>query len=563
MIVPTNTLSRAAIRQLLAAAICAGAFERVEAGPIFVNLSQFGLNRDPMVSADGSTIVSTIPFGNGLSEAAIWKWGSQAQTLGVVSGRNSSVPTGVSANGGVVVGFSGNANPNAFRWSASGGMQTLQSPASIADNLGNVATLSTSFANGVSADGQTVVGGAGYSGNSPAGIAQAVVWNGAGVGQFLFHPQSQAYAISANGTTVAGEVTDSNSHISLFLASSTNSVPSAQLVPFFAAPPDFGITANGQMLFGTRVFNGPGQDGHSQATTWTQQAGLDGLPPGASGIVPQNSTALAASANGGIIGGSMGGTTGHDGAMVWDATHGFQSLHDLFVQQDGLSAASGWVLQTVTGMSADGLVITGTGAGPQVGPNLATLWVADLRNDLANGNFEIPALNGWSVAGTGTAAVITDPFDANNHVAKLIAGSPISIFQTLATPNGPFDLNFDYDFRTTSGKLDVYLGSTLVDVITAPGTITNGYTHESLLIDDLALLGLPNTTLTFELDGPHGSQILVDNVGIGRIASTQVPEPHSFALFAGGLFSLFAFGRAARTPSPARGTGRGRVAVRP
>src|SRR5579872_3303248 len=98
--------ARGAVK-LLAVCLCAGAAflaRSAEAGPIFVNLSQFGVNRAPIVSGDGSTVVSTVPYGNGQSEAAIWKWGSQAKPLGVLPGQNSSVPTGVSANGSVVVG---------------------------------------------------------------------------------------------------------------------------------------------------------------------------------------------------------------------------------------------------------------------------------------------------------------------------------------------------------------------------------------------------------------------------------------------------------------------------
>ena len=86
-----------------------------------------------------------------LSMMATVAWSQSITWLGVLPGGDYSEARGVSANGTVVVGFAVNAagRERAFRWTASGGMQDL-------DTLGGY----VSYAYGVSADGSVVVGGA-------------------------------------------------------------------------------------------------------------------------------------------------------------------------------------------------------------------------------------------------------------------------------------------------------------------------------------------------------------------------------------------------------------------
>ena len=120
--------------------------------------------------------------------------------LGALPGTTTSLATGVSADGSVVVGLSGSSDERAFRWTAAGGMV----------DLGGLPGDSESRALGVSADGSVIVGA---SENSPDYSSQAVRWTGnegaVGLGFLPTDPggccgfYSNANAVSADGSVVA------------------------------------------------------------------------------------------------------------------------------------------------------------------------------------------------------------------------------------------------------------------------------------------------------------------------------------------------------------------------
>jgi probable HAF family extracellular repeat protein len=107
------------------------------------------------ISADGNVVVgySTGIYGQGGYRAFRWTAAGGMVDLGTLPDNNTSYisdfPTGVSADGSVVVGFSSN---KAFRWTAAGGMVDLGALP------GDDVPYSLYYANGVSHDGRIVVG---------------------------------------------------------------------------------------------------------------------------------------------------------------------------------------------------------------------------------------------------------------------------------------------------------------------------------------------------------------------------------------------------------------------
>lgn len=557
----------------LALSVCAFVLP-LEAGPIFVALPQFNTqSATVLVSSDGSTVAGSVahfttgPSGNGLAgiDTGVSRWGAgTTQELGFLPNTSFDVGHGISADGSVIVGTAGGSGiSDAFRWSSATGLQRLQDVPLGPNPYGIVASHGAAFA--VSADGSTVVGSVGIPQTGPFFTGDlsntAAIWNAAGQLALLPPPTttfpfaSQATAISADGSLVAGLGTADTA----FLGSPGAPNLLNQTIPALFNVQDPHMASNGQMLYASGAYGPAGSP--NVGFFWTPQNGVTVLGPGTSGLVAANSTANVASADGSIIGGNAqfeGAaylhqvyTTGN--AMIWDAGHGFQNLYDVLATQYGLATQLGqtdalgnsWKLESVTGMSDDGMVLAGYGVGPNAlaGSGGSEAWLVDLRNELANTQFNL-GLNGWTVSGQGTATTIVDPSDPANTVAQLTTTSSLSISQTLATPSGPFDLKFDYQFQSPTGILDVYLGSTLVGTIDAPATLGGGLVHENILIDNPSLWNQADTTLTLTFDPPQSSQILLDNFSADPIGT---PEPSSCALLVLGCVGLVTASRYRRS----------------
>jgi uncharacterized membrane protein len=287
------------------------------------------------VSADGSIVVGAgsdgvlIADGSGAAADQAYRWSTQprlaAQPLGGLPAFSSSVSrsravargftdgggtgqtyslsyaSGVSADGSIVIGDSGN---YAFRWTAETGMQPL------------FEGVSSSSASAISGDGSTVVG---YT--NPNDLPQeAFRWTVAGgiqrlgfLPNALLYPRSYSYAkaVSRDGSTVVG----------------------------YAEGNDKG-----------------------RAVRWNAAGGIEdlGVLPGDVG-----SYALGVSADGStVVGGSSPGGPGyHEAAFLWNSTAGMRSLQDILVNDCGLNL-QGWTLFNAEGISADGLTIVGNGLNP-------------------------------------------------------------------------------------------------------------------------------------------------------------------------------------------------------
>ena len=166
----------------------------------------------------------------------------------------------------------------------------------------------------------------------------------------------------------------------------------------------------------------------------------------------------------------------------------------------------------------------------------AAVTVNNLLTLTGTGGFASGSLDGWTVtSGGGTAEVIDQGGD--DFAALLTTGSPVALSTIVDTPNGPFNLLFDYQFLTTTGSLEVLLDGMLLDTIAAPPVLPAAATTRSILVDDASKFGKA-LELTFDFDGLTDSQVIIDDVGFGPAASS-VPEPTTAA---GMLLALSALG---------------------
>jgi probable HAF family extracellular repeat protein len=284
-----------------------------------------GYSDEVAVSGDGSVVVGRVfSFPGGGLQAYRWTPPDGFELLGDFPGgpaTPSSQAFGVSFDGRVVVGVGTTAiDSEAFRWTPATGMVGL------GDLPGGQAR---SVAFGVSADGGTIVG-YGFGAGSDQ---QAVRWTAAtgmmGLGFLPGANQSQARAVSADGSVIAGHN-------------------------------NFGLSPN----ISTEAFR------------WTQSEGMVGLGdfPGGRLI----SVARDVSADGSVIVG-QGEALREDGqsfinrAFYWTEATGMLNLQDVLVS--GGANLDGWRLFEARGVSADGLTIAGTGVDPT---GAIQAWVATI-----------------------------------------------------------------------------------------------------------------------------------------------------------------------------------------
>jgi len=238
---------------------------------------------------------------------------------------------GVSSDGTVVAGTLGFSE--AYRWSSVSGT---------AVGLGQ-----NSSAQGVSADGNTIVGQQGAneayrwtSGTGRVGLGDLPD------GDFL----STATGVSGDGSVVVGYGT-----------------PAFLQVEAFRWTAGTGMQGLGTLFGGKSFANDVSRDGNVivgisddvMAFRWTSATGMQGLGI-ADGYVM--STAIALSADGSVIGGSMvDGATWSDNAVIWtSAESGPQLLLDVLLAS-GTTGLTGWHLDAVTGISGDGTKLVGYG----------------------------------------------------------------------------------------------------------------------------------------------------------------------------------------------------------
>jgi uncharacterized membrane protein len=304
------------------------------------------------ISADGNYVtgVST----QGLTSFIPLRWsiaGSVSlQQLPLPSGWTSAQSRFISADGETVLGWrqQGGAFPG-FRWSPSTGSVALSNPA----GWSQIRTRD------VSPDGSAAIGEATISGVG----TRAVRWVGANPGTPLTVPvgyvHTQATTFDAFGR-IYGAGLDSGGATHLLrwtgdVPQAITPLPSTPLNP--SAP--FWASADGHVIGGLTSFT-DAVPFREESWVWTADNGFTIIPalPGFHSVIISD-----ISADGGLIlGTNLNADATTQAAFVWTRDRGTLSLHE-FLSEAGVNL-TGWTLGTVSGISADGTRLVGSGSGP-------------------------------------------------------------------------------------------------------------------------------------------------------------------------------------------------------
>ena len=328
------------------------------------------------VSADGSVVVgvshaNTIHNSSGRNEAFRWTEDGGMVGLGGLDfvlnqdGQEFFFPgrsraSGVSADGSVVMGTSSDIirGTQVFRWTAEDGMVSLAGPID--------AALFTIVEDG-SADGSVAVGRIGRS-----FFSSAWLWSTEG-GRLVGPLRQDDYFASANGVSADGSVVVGNSlgedgvlEAFLWNAADDSIVGLGFLEEAHSSSIAYEVSADGTIVVG----NSDSSSGN-QVFRWTEEDGMVGL-----GSILENSsrnvvTDLSADAS--VM---VGTSRNRDGTalFIWDERNGMRALPDVLTGDFGLDL-TGWVLDSVTGISADGLTLVGSGTNPD---GNTEAWIARL-----------------------------------------------------------------------------------------------------------------------------------------------------------------------------------------
>jgi probable HAF family extracellular repeat protein len=297
------------------------------------------------VSADGSVVVGYSGAGTG-AHSFRWTAAGGMVDLGVLAGGGWGAAYGVSADGSVVVGYSSitGGYGRAFRWTAGGGMV----------DLGVLPFEYNSSAYGASADGSVVVG------ENTGGDPRAFRWTAAGgmvsLGVLPGDGASQANGVSADGSVVVGGCF--NPAYRAFRWTAAGGM--ADLGDLPGANPDSAVASN-VSADGAVVVGADYTPSGDRAFRWTAASGMVSL-----GVLPgeSDSEAYGVSADGAVVVGHNYAPFGFV-AFRWTAAGGMRDLRDVLVTDYGLgSQLAGWTLTEATACSPDGRSVVGEGTDP-------------------------------------------------------------------------------------------------------------------------------------------------------------------------------------------------------
>ncbi len=306
------------------------------------------------ISHDGTVVVGDRLPG---SFAFRWTEATGSQIVGSLTTRSEAY---AASDVGFVVGRAylpasfGQTRSAAVRWTPSGEMQEL-GPALMPPT--------GSLALGVSADGNAVVGLGYFNGTQ---VQEAFLWTPESgmkpLGFVSSEPSlSTAFAISADGKVVVGESHTNAGRVSApFRWSEETGMVSLGYIPGGNDAVAYDVSSDGNAVVGkSNTSSG------LEAFRWTPQGGMVGLGriPGAFGFNP-SSEAFSVTDDGRWIFGRATSVTGATVAAIWDEDHGMRDLRDVLMTEYGLhDELAGWTLTTAH-VSGDGLVIAGSGDGP-------------------------------------------------------------------------------------------------------------------------------------------------------------------------------------------------------
>ena len=311
--------------------------------------------------------------------------------------------TAISADGSTVVGLIYHyslAQVEPFVWRESTGMALIgHLPGTPGDPLGS--------ANGVSADGQFVVGVSTSAASFPSGGWEAFRWSSA-TGMVALGIQSGwEYPTTGAGVTLGGMVVGDGLRASTFESEAFSWMPGGQLRRMDLLPGGTFSLATAVLPDGSLIYGGAANGVGSEPCRWTPQGAIEGLGavPGyeygsVTAVSPAGdflagfaqsvnvfpieafrwhqstgymllgdlpgplvaSLAAGISADGSTIVGTAGAGV-NDRAFIWDEVHGMRDLQQVLEDDYGLNL-TGWRFQRAVGISADGRTIAGWGYNP-------------------------------------------------------------------------------------------------------------------------------------------------------------------------------------------------------
>tara|TARA_R110002124_G_scaffold1207_8_gene6641 strand:- start:5664 stop:7754 length:2091 start_codon:yes stop_codon:yes gene_type:complete len=305
-----------------------------------VDLETLGTNSVAYaISGDGSTVVGSTDVGQ--FTAYFWNDAdgmTGLSSLGGVPGTCGSAANAVNADGSVIVGYSagGAQTYAAVRWDGLAITELTNGYAS------------TSEATGVSGDGDVIVGN-----RDNGGTNEAFVWtSGSGAMSDLSGVvgESYAYAVSSDGVYVGGASDVSGTQVAMRWSSGDGLETLGTIDGFAGYSYTYALSADGSVATGFSQ-----TAGGNQAFRWVDGSGMTGLGTLAGGDA---SYGQALSAGGNVIVG-FSDSSGTHTAFRWTEILGMESLVDILEASD--VDTTGWTLDEARGVSADGLLIVGTG----------------------------------------------------------------------------------------------------------------------------------------------------------------------------------------------------------
>lgn len=299
------------------------------------------------LSADGRTAAGVSLFPTTAAGSPwpgfVWHAGSGRADFGQETGvPRRTIALSLSGDGSTVVGWSSAAQDTApqtaFRWSGTGTFQSL----------GSLGTYPYSHATGANNDGSVVVGSA-YS----AGSSQAFRWTQGGGMQALGPADSEANAISRDGSTIVGETRLTSGAPQTYRWTQAGGVQPLPALPGTYYSYARGVSADGRDIVGissstTAQYPTRWHDGQAQNL---------GLPVGWHWADP-----LAVSDDGQVVVGTYDGAQTY-GAAIWTPSTGFMPLMD-YLAGFGITLPDGVWLDRCMGVSADGRTFAGVTFGP-------------------------------------------------------------------------------------------------------------------------------------------------------------------------------------------------------
>jgi uncharacterized membrane protein len=368
------------------------------------------------VSADGNIVVGT-GYANGGNEPVLWQNGVLTQ-LGKISNSEHTFARNISADGTTIIGE--DYNVIAFRWTEQSGYESLP-------------PLGIPWA--TSADGSVIVG---------QSVEGAFRWT-QGTGP-VYVPEisggaiaESAIDVSLDGSVLVGNGSADGGRTGVIYRwqNEVTATPLAEF-PYGVANGAAATNSTGSIVVGSVVL----ADGE-EAFRWTESDGLVGL-----GHLPDHeeaqfapSSAVATTDDGRLIVGHESVGQYQTRAFAWTSEHGIQPL-DAFLRERFDLNLTGWSLDSVADMTADGRVLIGQASHQDFGDNLAfrieisqsgdfngdgivdaadyVLW---RKNDGNQSGFDIWRAHFDQMAGTGSGAETngTVPEPATSSVLLVVA----------------------------------------------------------------------------------------------------------------------------------------------